>query len=754
MGRLEDFRFLTGQGRFVDDLPRLSVTEAVVLRSPHAHAVIRSIDTRAARAKPGVLAVLVESDLDLRPIPCITPLDAVEPLLVPERPALARDRVRYVGEPVAFVVAETYWQALDAAEAVEIDYEPLPIVTDGAEALEPGSPQLWDRVPGNLAFRFERGDRAAVEAAIDQAAHVTTLDLMNQRVMASPLETRAGVAEYDAETGRTLLTVTAQGLHPIRSQLADVFGEPVDNFHLVAPDVGGGFGSKNYLYPEWVLLVCAARRLRRVVHWSAQRSEETAAGAHGRDFRARARLALDGSGNFCALDVRAVANLGAVLSTSGPHSSTLAPATVLGGVYAIPAIYLETRGAFTNCAPIDAYRGAGKPEANYLVERLVDKAARQLGADPVDLRRQNVIRDYPYRKALGQTVDTGDFAANIDEAVRLADRDGFARRRADSEQAGRLRGLGIACFLETSRGPDREGAEVRIGADGIIELRMGTDSTGQGHETVLPRLAAERFGVPVEVVRYRQADTRLTRVGEGHGGARTLHMGGAALCRAIDAVLDQGRKEAARLMQADIHDLDYAEGAFAVRGTEQGITLFAIAADADIDAFALVEDAEITFPSGCHLAEVEIDRETGDVTLARYAGVDDYGRRLDTQLTLGQVMGGLAQGAGQALQEAIVYDPGTGQILSGSLMDYTLPRAADLPEIKIGFRETPTGRNPLGVKGAGQAGAIAAPATIMNAVVDALAPLGIDDVPMPATGANIWEAIRRATAASDESGRS
>ena len=754
MGRLEDFRFLTGQGRFVDDLPRSSVAEAVVLRSPHGHAVIRSMDTQAARAKPGVLAVVVESDLELRPIPCITPLDAVEPLLVPERPALARGRVRYVGEPVAFVVAQTYWQALDAAEAVDIDYEPLPIVTDGSEALAPGSPQLWDRVPGNLAFRFERGDRAAVAAAIAQAAHVTTLDLMNQRVMASPLETRAGVAEYDAETGRSLLTLTAQGLHPIRSQLADVFGEPVDNFHLVAPDVGGGFGSKNYLYPEWVLLVWAARRLRRAVHWSAQRSEETAAGAHGRDFRATARLALDGSGNFCALDVRAVANLGAALSTSGPHSSTLAPATVLGGVYAIPAIYLETRGAFTNCAPIDAYRGAGKPEANYLVERLVDKAARELGADPADLRRQNVMWDYPYRKALGETVDTGDFAANIDEAVRLADREGFARRRAASEQAGKLRGLGIACFLETSRGPDREGAEVRVGADGVIELRMGTDSTGQGHETVLPRLAAERFGVPVGMVRYRQADTRLTRVGEGHGGARTLHMGGAALCRAIDAVIDRGRKEAARLLQADIHDLDYAEGSFAVRGTEQGITLFAIAADAEIEAFALVEDAEITFPSGCHVAEVEIDRETGEVTLARYAGVDDYGRRLDTQLTLGQVMGGLAQGAGQALQEAIAYDPVTGQILSGSLMDYTLPRAADLPEFKIGFRETPTARNPLGVKGAGQAGAIAAPATIMNAVIDALAPLGIDDVPMPATGANIWEAIRRATAASDETGRS
>ena len=747
MGRLEDFRFLTGQGRFVDDLPRSSVAEAVVLRSPHAHAVIRSIDTQAAQARPGVLAVLVEGDLDLRPLPCITPLDAVEPLLVPDRPALARKRVRYVGEPVAFVVAESYWEALDAAEAVEVDYEPLPIVTDGAEALAPGSPQLWDRVPGNLAFRFERGDRAAVEAAIAQAAHVTTLDLMNQRVMASPLETRAGVAEYDAETGRSLLTVTAQGLHPIRSQLADVFDEPIDNFHLVAPDVGGGFGSKNYLYPEWVLLVWAARRLRRVVHWSAQRSEETAAGAHGRDFRAEARLALDGGGNFCALDVRAVANLGAGLSTSGPHSSTLAPATVLGGVYAIPAMYLETRGAFTNCAPIDAYRGAGKPEANYLVERLVDKAARELGADPVDLRRQNVIRDYPYRKALGETVDTGDFAANIDEAVRLADRKGFARRRDRSKRAGKLRGLGIACFLETSRGSDREGAEVCVKPDGVIEIRMGTDSTGQGHETVLSRLAAERIGVPLENICFREADTRVTRMGEGHGGARTLHMGGTALCRAIDAMIERARVEAARLLQADIDELGYAEGGFVVRGTERRIDISTIAGDAEIDAFELVEDADITFPSGCHVAEVEIDRETGDVTLLRYAGVDDYGRRLDTQLTLGQVVGGLAQGAGQALQEAIVYDPETGQILSGSLMDYRLPRAADLPEFAIGFRETPTGRNPLGVKGAGQAGAIAAPATIMNAVIDALTPFGIDDLPMPATGAKVWEAMRRARAA-------
>ena len=747
MGRLEDYRFLTGQGRFVDDVAQGTAAEAVVLRAPYAHAVIRSVDAGRARSMPGVLAVLVESDLGLRPIPCITPLNAADRLVIPPRRVLARGRVRHVGEAVAFVVAETRRQAIDAADAIEVDYEPLPVVTDGADALASRAPQLWDEAPGNLAFRFERGDREAVGAAIDDAAHVITLDLMNQRVAALPLETRAGLAQHDADTGRSLLTLTGQGLHPIRSQLAQVFGEPVDHFDLTAPDVGGGFGCKNYLYPEWPLLILAARRTGRPVHWAAQRSEEIAAGAHGRDFRARARLALDDSGRFRALDVRAVANLGGGLSSSGPHSSTLAPATALGGVYAIPHVYLETRGAFTNCAPIDAYRGAGKPEANYIVERLVDKAARELGTDPAELRQRNVIRSFPYRTSLGQTIDTGDFAANIEGAMLRADREGFARRRADSERAGRLRGFGIACFLETSRGPDREGAEVRVGADGTVEVRLGTDSTGQGHETVLPRLAAERLGITVEAVRYVQADTRRTRVGEGHGGARTLHMGGAALCLAIDTVLGRAREETARLLQANAADLEYAGGFFAVSGTQRKISIFEIAGDVDVSAFELVEGAEITFPSGCHAAEVEVDRETGEVTLARYSGVDDYGRRLDTQLTLGQVVGGLAQGAGQALCEAIAYDPGTGQLVSGSLMDYTLPRAGDLPDFSIGFLETPTKRNPLGVKGAGQAGAIAAPATIMNALIDALAPLGIEDVPMPATAHAVWQAMRRAQAA-------
>lgn len=743
MGRLEDYRFLTGQGHFVDDLPRDSAAEAVVLRSPHAHAEIRSIDTSGARAMPGVLEILIGEDLGLAPIPCITP---IEPLVVPPRHALARGRVRHVGEPVAFVVAETRLQALDAAEAIAVDYETLPAVTDGAKALEPGAPELWHEAPGNQAFRFERGDRSDAEAAMASAAHIVTLNLMNQRVAPLPLEVRAGLAVHDSVAGKSLLTLTAQGLHPIRSQLATMFGEPATNFDLVAPDVGGGFGSKNYLYPEWPLLIVAARRLQCPVHWAAQRSEDLTAGVHGRDFRARARLALDGDGKFEALEVRAVANLGAGLSPSGPHSSTLAPATALGGVYAFPTVYMETRGAFTNCAPIDAYRGAGKPEANYIVERLVDKAARELGMDPAHLRRRNVIRRFPYRTALGQMIDTGNFVANIDEAMDLADRDGFAGRRARSARSGKLRGFGIACFLETSRGAAHEGAEVRVGADGTIEIRLGTDSIGQGHETVFSRLAAERLGVPLETIRYVQADTRLTRMGEGHGGARALHMGGTALCRAIASVIDRAREEAARLLQANASDLEYARGAFAVRGTERRINLSAVAGEAKIESFEQVRDAEITFPSGCHAAEVEIDRETGEVTLARYSGVDDYGRRLDSQLTLGQVVGGLAQGAGQALFEAVVYDADSGQILSGSLMDYTLPRAGDLPDFEIGFRETPTRRNPLGTKGAGQAGAIAAPPTIMNAVIDALAPLGIDDVAMPATGERIWQAMQRAKA--------
>ncbi len=747
MGRLEDFRFLTGRGRFVDDIPRSTAAEAFVLRSPHAHARIRSVDVRAARTRPGVLAVLLEQDLGLGPLPCATQLGAAGSLVVPDRRALARGRVRYVGEPVAFVVAETRCQALDAAEAIVVDYEPLPVVTDGEAALRPTAPCLWDAAPGNLAFRFASGNRAAVDAAIAAADHVVALDLTLQRVAAMPLEPRAGLAEHDPETGTTLLTLTAQGLHPVRDQLAAVFGEPAAHFQLVAPDVGGSFGSKNPLYPEWPLLVWAARRLNRAVHWSATRSEEMAAGTHGRGVRARARLAIDRTGTFRALQVRAVANVGAALSSTGPHSSTLAPATVLGGVYRIPDIYLETRGAFTNCAPIDAYRGAGKPEANFLIERLVDHAARDLGVPPDGLRRRNAIRQVPYRKALGTLIDTGDFVAGIDAAMHLADRQGWVRRRAASERRGQLRGFGIACFLESSRGPDREGAEIRIEPGGGVEIRIGTDSTGQGHETVLSRLAAQRLGVPVACIRYVQADTRLTKMGEGHGGARTLHMGGAALSAAIDAVIRHAREEAARLLQADSGTLEYAEGAFGVPGTARTISLFAVAAETDLSAFEVVDGADLTFPFGCHAAEVEIDRDTGEVALVRYVGVDDYGRRLDTRLTRGQVVGGLAQGAGQALQEAVVYDPGTGQILSGSLMDYALPRAGDLPEFVIDFRATPTRRNPLGVKGAGQAGAIAAPAAIVNAVMDALAPFGIEEIPMPITAARIWEALQRSKAA-------
>ncbi len=743
MERLEDFRFLTGRGCFVDDLPRPTAAEAVVLRSPHAHARIRSVDVHAAREMPGVLAVLLESDLGLGPLPCVTELGTAHALVTTNRYALARDRVRYVGDPVAFIVAETRWQAMDAADAVIIDYEPLPAVTDAREALQPTAPGLWDAAVGNLAFRFTAGCEKAVVDAINASDHVITLALSNQRVSAMPIETRAGLAQHDPETGITLLTLTAQGVHPIRDQLATVFGEPAANFRLAAPDVGGGFGSKNHLYPEWPLLVLCARRLNRPVHWSAQRSEEMAAGTHGRDVQAHARLAVDQAGRFHALDVRAVVNLGSSLSGSGPHSSTLAPATVLGGVYAIPAVYLETRGVFTNCAPVDAYRGAGKPEANHIVERLVDQAARKLGVDPVELRRRNVIRQFPYRKALGTIIDTGDVAACIDTVVQLADRNGFAHRRHASARDGKLRGFGVACFLESSRGPDREGAEVRVCADGVIEIRMGTDSTGQGHETVFSTLAARRFGVPIARIRYLQADTRLTRMGQGHGGARGLHMGGGALCSAIDTVIRRAHVEAARLLQAEARELTYHEGAFTVPGTVRTISLFAIAAETDISAFEVVTDADITFPFGCHAAEVEIDRDTGEVTLVRYVGVDDYGRRLDNELTRGQVIGGLAQGTGQALQEAVAYNPENGQLMSGSLMDYALPRAADLPEFRIEFRETPTRRNPLGVKGAGQAGAIAAPPTIVNAIMDALEPFGVEDIAMPITAPKIWEAMQR-----------
>ena len=754
--RLEDARFLTGRGRYVEDFERPDAAHAYVLRSPHAHAVIERIDAAAARAASGVLGVFTEADLaadGIGPLPCVAQVATIDPLIVPPRYALARGRVRHVGEPVALVVAETRDLARDAAELVAVDYRPLAAVAEAPAALQQGAPRIWTEAPGNLCFRFQRGDQAATAAAFAGAAHIVELALVNNRVVPTPIEPRAAIGSYDPATDTLDLLLTGQGVHGIRDQLArSVFRLPPERIQLTAPDVGGGFGMKNFLYPEWVLVLWAARRLGRPVRWAAERAEEFVSAAQGRDNHTRARVALAADLRFLALEVETVANLGAYLSSNGPGSSTNSPATAMGGVYAIPAVFMDVRGAFTNTVPIDAYRGAGKPEANYLIERLVDLAARRLGCDPIGLRRRNLIGEFPYRSALGMTIDCGRFAANLDDAAALAQ--GFAERRAMAAARGRLRGLGFGCFLETARGAPNEGAEIRFDPGGRVALILGTQSNGQGHETSYAQIAASLLGLPLASFCYVQADTRIVREGAGHGGARSMHQGGAALVKAAEAVIAKGRAVAAGLLQAEIAEVAFSEGRFAVRGTERAIDLLAVARAAtdpanlpegispglDSHVFNLCD--LVTFPNGCHLAEVEIDPETGAVTLERYAAVDDYGRLINPLLTRGQVQGGVAQGIGQAWLEHTVYDPQSGQLLSGSLMDYAVPRAADLPALDITLEEMPTAANPLGVKGSGQAGAIAAPQTILNAILDALAPLGIEHLDMPATPERVWRAIR------------
>ena len=756
--RLEDERFLLGRGCYVEDIDVGSALHSHVLRSPHAHALVRRIDVARAAALPGVHLVATAADLaadGLGPMPCLA---AVTPLIVPPRPALAQDRVRHVGDPVAFIVADSIEAAREAAELVEVDYGPLPAVVDGKAALAAGAPAIWEQAPGNLAFHVHRGGAEAVAQAMKDAAHVVAIEVMNNRVIVVPLEPRAGIGRYDAATDTMDLELTGQGLHGIRRQLAEfVFKVPPERIQLHAPDVGGGFGMKNFLYPEWVLLLWAARRLGRPVRWIAERAEDFVTGAQGRDIAASARLALDASGRFLALDVAMVANLGAYLSGNGPGASVVAASTAQGGVYDIPAIAVEVHGAFTNTVPVDAYRGAGKPEANYIIERAIEAAARKLGREPADLRRQNLIASFPHRTAMGMAIDSGGFVANLDAAVGRGDVKGFEARRAESKARGRLRGIGIGCFLETSRGAPNEGAEVRFAPDGTVTIAIGTESNGQGHETAFAQIAATRLGLAIGVFRYVQADTRAVKSGAGHGGARSMHMGGAALVKAMDVALATARRLAAHLLQAQEGDLDYKEGRFTVRGSDRGIGLATLAQSA-ADPANLPDDMApatgglgehvlnitdvFTFPSGCHVAEVEIDPETGAAALLRYTAIDDYGRLINPMLTEGQVQGGVAQGIGQALLEHTVYDDSSGQLLSGSLMDYALPRADDLPAFDIDLVERPTEANPLGVKGAGQAGCIAAPQTVMAAILDALRPAGVTALDMPATPERIWRALR------------
>lgn len=760
INRLEDARFVQGRGRYVADFVTPSALHGVVVRSPHAHARIRGLDLDAARRMPGVAAVLTGSDLasdDIGPLPCaVTQIPMTTPLVVPPCHALAREVVRYVGEPVVFVVADSAESARDAAEAVVVDYEPLAPVVAIMNAVMPEAPLIWPEARNNIAFQFNRGENGPVEAAIAGAAHVVEYELVNNRVVAASLETRGAVGEFDAASGRLHLTASAAGAHAIRNLLADsVFQIPREALRVSIPDVGGGFGMKNVLYPEWVLVLWAARRLGHPVQWIGDRGEDFVGSAHGRDSVIRARLALDGRGRFLALDTQVFANLGAYVSTVAPVVPTMAMASAMGGVYAIPLIAFQAQGVFTNTTPVDAYRGAGKPEANYLIERLIDIAAARLGIDALKLRRKNIVSRFPYSSAMGLTIEQGSFAHAIDHAVTAAE--GFKSRQKSSRAKGKLRGLGYACFLETARGQPNEVAQAGVAEDGLIDLKVGTHSNGQGHETTYAQIAADALGLPLDRFRFRQGDTEDLDSGGGHGGARSMHQGGTALLMAAEGLIDNARRLAARLLQTSVDAVSYEAGLLRVAATGQEISLDEVARvsyqmTGDDVVPGLAHQAthlcdRYTFPNGCHVAEVEIDPATGEVKLARYAIFDDYGRLLDPRLTLGQVHGGVVQGIGQALFEQALFDVETGQILSGSLMDYALPRADDIPSFEGRLTpDFPSGANRLGVKGSGQAGAIAAPATIMNAVINALIPLGVTHLDMPATPWRVWGAIEAARA--------
>jgi aerobic carbon-monoxide dehydrogenase large subunit len=758
LNRLEDARFVRGRGRYVADLAPANALHGVVVRSPHAHARIVSVDVEAARKMPGVAAVLTGADLaadDIGPLPCaVTNLPMASPLIVPPCHALARDVVRYVGEPVAFVVADSAERARDAAEAVAVEYEPLTPVMSVTKAVLPESPLVWSEAKNNIAFEFHRGEMWLVEAALRNAAHVVECEIVNNRVVAASLETRGALGEYDASADRLHLTASAAGAHAIRDLLADsVFHIPREKLRVSIPDVGGGFGMKNVLYPEWVLLLWASRRLRLQVQWIGDRNEEFLASVHGRDSVVRARLALDKTGRFLALEAHVLANMGAYVSTVQPVVPTMAMGSAMGGVYDIPLVAFVTKGVFTNTTPVDAYRGAGKPEANYLVERCIDIAASQLGMDALKLRRKNIVRRFPHRSAMGLSIEQGSFGHSIGLAVKAAE--GFKARQRASRKRGRLRGLGYGCFLETARGQPNEVAELKVTEEGHIEIKVGTHSNGQGHETTYAQIAADALGLPPEIFYFRQGDTDDLDMGGGHGGARSMHQGGTAVLMAAEGLIENAKRLAASLLQISAEALHYEAGMLRVSATGQEISLEDVAlasyeAPSDDVAPGLAYTAthlndQYTFPNGCHVAEVEIDPETGEVTLDRYVIFDDFGRLLDPRLTLSQVHGGVTQGIGQALLEQALYDAETGQNLSGSLMDYALPRAGDIPAFEGALTsDFPSRANRLGVKGSGQAGAIAAPATVMNAVMNALAPLGVRHLDMPATPARVWEAIRKA----------
>jgi aerobic carbon-monoxide dehydrogenase large subunit len=755
--RREDARFVTGQGAYLDDLKVAGLARAVVLRSPHAHALIRSIDTAAAVRAPGVLAVLTarEAAADgLKPLRPYTEANVQngEPFLFAPQPLLATDKVRFPGEPVVLVVAETQAQALDAAEIVEIEYEALPAVTTAAASLAAGAPLLSVEVPGNCCFDWHAGHTEQADRAFANARHVVRLALDNHRVTTNPMEPRGCIGAY--ANGRYTLQVSSQNIHINRNHVARCLGVEPKDVRFIAPDVGGGFGAKNFAYAEHALILWAARRTGRPVKWVASRSEVFLSDHPARDMQAEAALALDADGRFLALKVSSLANVGGYLAGVGGGVPTYQYMHLQGTVYRLPAIALHIRIALTNTTPIGVTRGPGFAETVNILERLIDAAARQCGFDRLELRRRNLVpaRDMPMTNSFGFQVDSGAFDVTFDKALVHADVAGFALRRRESEARGLLRGLGLAYHIKGTGGSPEENVDIRFEKDGSVSLITGTQHIGQGHETTFPQILSHRLGVPNEKIRLCQGDTDIIATGGGHGSSRATYMGGTAIWRASDEIIAKGMALAADALEAAEADIRFADGRFVVSGTDRAVGLLEIAAlgrekNKPLDTYHFWKREHLTFPNGTHVAEVEIDRDTGRVRLVRYSGVDDYGVLVNPMVAAGQAHGAMAQGVGQALLERTHYDPASGQLIAGSFMDYALPRADDLPSFDLGFNATRCTTNPLGVKGCGEAGAIAAFPAIANAILDALTPLGVTNFDGPATPACIWQAIKSATQA-------
>ncbi len=766
--RREDQRFLTGAGNYTDDVTLPHQSYGAFLRSPHAHARIRSIKLDAAKKAPGVIQIFTGPDLaeaKVGGLPCGWLIHSKDgtPMKEPAHPVLAQGKVRHVGDQVALVVAETLLQARDAAELIEVDYEELPAVIDISAASSNGS-SVHDDVGDNTCYDWGHGDKAAVDAAFAKASHVTKLSFVNNRLIPNAMEPRAANASYTKHDESYTLYVANQNPHVERLLMcAFVLGLPESKVRVIAPDVGGGFGSKIFLYAEEVALVWASKRVGRPIKWTSDRSEAFLTDAHGRDHATTAEMAMDASGNFLALRVKTIANMGAYLSTFASSVPTILYATLLAGQYKTPAIYAEVKAVFTNTAPVDAYRGAGRPEATYVVERIVEQCARDMKMDPAAIRRQNFITEFPYATPVGLTYDVGNYAAHLDKATLMADVAGYPARKAASEAKGKKRGLGYSCYIEAcglapsniagalgARAGLFEAGEVRVHPTGTVTVFTGSHSHGQGHETTFAQVVAGRLGIPVENVEIVHGDTGRVPFGMGTYGSRSLSVGGTAIVKAVDKVIAKGKKIAAHLLEAADTDIEFANGEFTVKGTDKkvpwgSVTLTAYVPhnypldklEPGLNENAFYDPTNFTYPSGSYICEVEVDVDTGVVKIESFVAVDDFGNIVNPMIVEGQIHGGVAQGLGQAMMEAACYDVESGQLLTGSYMDYAMPRAMDLPNVKVGSTCTPCSHNPLGVKGCGEAGAIGSPPAYINALTDAL---GVVDLAMPATPERVWRA--------------